>query len=61
MRMAHAPLNIVITAEYNRITVKYRERGTRFAMIREAGHIFQNLFLQAEALRLKASICRRIP
>ena len=55
MRMAHAPLNIVITAEYNRITVKYRERGTRFAMI-EAGHIFQNLFLQAEALRLKASI-----
>ncbi|MGA9236138.1 MAG: hypothetical protein WBV91_15030, partial [Desulfobacterales bacterium] len=23
MRMAYAPLNIVITAEYNRITVKY--------------------------------------
>ncbi|MGA9261670.1 MAG: SagB/ThcOx family dehydrogenase [Desulfobacterales bacterium] len=55
MRRAHAPLNIVITAEYNRITVKYRERGTRFAMI-EAGYIFQNLFLQAETLRLKASI-----
>jgi SagB-type dehydrogenase family enzyme len=55
MWMAQAPLNIVITAEYSRITVKYKERGIRYAMI-EAGHIAQNLFLQAEALRLKAAI-----
>ena len=55
MWMARAPLNIVITAEYCRITVKYKERGIRYAMV-EAGHIAQNLFLQAEALRLKAAI-----
>ena len=55
MWMAPAPLNIVISAEYNRITVKYKERGIRYAMI-EAGHIAQNLFLQAEALGLKAAV-----
>jgi len=55
MWMARAPLNIVITAEYSRITVKYKERGIRYAMI-EAGHIAQNLFLQAEAMGLKAAI-----
>jgi len=55
MWMASAPLNIVITAEYGRITVKYKERGIRYAML-EAGHIAQNLFLQAEALGLKAAI-----
>jgi SagB-type dehydrogenase family enzyme len=53
--MAGAPVNLVITAEYGRVTVKYRERGVRYAMI-EAGHIGQNLFLQAEALGLKAGI-----
>lgn len=55
MWMARAPLNIVIAAEYSRITVKYKERGIRYAMI-EAGHIAQNLFLQAEAMGLKAAI-----
>jgi SagB-type dehydrogenase family enzyme len=55
MWMASAPLNIVITAEYGRINVKYKERGIRYAMI-EAGHIAQNLFLQAEAMGLKAAI-----
>ena len=55
MWMARAPLNIAITAEYSRISVKYKERGIRYAMI-EAGHIAQNLFLQAEALGLKAAI-----
>jgi SagB-type dehydrogenase family enzyme len=55
MWMARAPLNIVITAEYSRITVKYKERGIRYAMI-EAGHIAQNLFLQTEAMGLKAAI-----
>ena len=53
--MAKAPVNFVITAEYHRATSKYGERGVRYAMI-EAGHIAQNLFLQAEALGLKAGL-----
>jgi SagB-type dehydrogenase family enzyme len=53
--MAQPPLNLVITAEYGRITLKYGERGTRYAMI-EAGHMAQNIFLQAEALGLGAGI-----
>ena len=53
--MARAPINFVITAEYSRVAVKYGNRGVRYAMI-EAGHIGQNLFLQAEALGLKAGI-----
>lgn len=55
MWMAQAPVNVVITAEYRRINIKYGKRGIRYAMI-EAGHIGQNLFLQAEALGLKAGI-----
>ena len=55
MWMAKAPLSLIITAEYKRVTVKYGERGVRYAMI-EAGHMGQNLFLQAEALGLKAGI-----
>ena len=55
MWMAKAPVNFVITAEYDRATVKYGKRGVRYAMI-EAGHIAQNLFLQAEAMGLKAGI-----
>lgn len=55
MWMARAPLNLVITAEYSRICVKYGERGVRYAMI-EAGHIGQNIFLQAEAMGLGAGI-----
>jgi SagB-type dehydrogenase family enzyme len=53
--MAKAPLQLVITAEYSRITGKYGRRGERYAHI-EAGHIAQNIFLQAEALGLKAGI-----
>lgn len=55
MWMARAPVNLVISAEYNRVGIKYGERGVRYAMI-EAGHMGQNLFLQAEALGLKAGI-----
>jgi SagB-type dehydrogenase family enzyme len=55
MWMARAPINVVITTEYERITGKYGKRGIRYAMI-EAGHIGQNLFLQAEALGLRAGI-----
>jgi len=53
--MAQAPLNLSITAEYSRITGKYGERGIRYAMI-EAGHIGQNIFLQAQAMGLAAGI-----
>ncbi|MDH4204002.1 MAG: SagB/ThcOx family dehydrogenase [Desulfobacteraceae bacterium] len=55
MWMARAPLNLVITSEYSRITSKYGTRGERYAMI-EAGHVGQNIFLQAEALGLRAGI-----
>ena len=53
--MRQAPLDLVITAEYDRARRKYGQRAVRYAMI-EAGHIGQNLFLQAEALGLKAGI-----
>ena len=53
--MANAPVNLVITAEYRRISVKYGERGVRYALM-EAGHIGQNIFLQAEAMGLGTGI-----
>lgn len=55
MWMALPPLTLVITAEYSRIMVKYRQRGIRYAMI-EAGHIGQNIFLQSQAMGLEAGI-----
>jgi SagB-type dehydrogenase family enzyme len=42
---------IVVTAEYERITGKYRERGIRYAHI-EVGHAVQNIYLQAVSLDL---------
>jgi SagB-type dehydrogenase family enzyme len=55
MWMATAPVILVLTAEYSRITIKYGRRGKRYAMI-EVGHIGQNIFLQCEALGLAAGI-----
>ena len=55
MWIARAPVIIVLTAEYRRITGKYGERGKRYAVI-EVGHIGQNIFLQCEALGLCAGI-----
>ncbi len=55
MWVATAPVSFVVTAEYERIRGKYGERGRRYAMI-EAGHIGQNLFLQAQAEKLAAGI-----
>jgi SagB-type dehydrogenase family enzyme len=55
MWVADSPVSFVITAEYSRIESKYGKRGHRYAMI-EAGHVGQNIFLQAEALNLKAGI-----
>ncbi len=47
----NAPLNIVICAVYKRTTIKYGERGIRYVWI-EAGHIAQNILLQAVSLGL---------
>jgi SagB-type dehydrogenase family enzyme len=51
MFIAEAPLSLLITAEYERTTKKYGERGERYVHM-EAGHVAQNVYLQAEALGL---------
>jgi SagB-type dehydrogenase family enzyme len=43
-----APINIVIAAVYERTTDRYGDRGIRYVHM-EAGHVGQNLYLQAEA------------
>lgn len=48
---AKAPVSIVIVAEYKRSTRKYGNMGIRYSHI-EAGHIAQNLLLEAVALGL---------
>ncbi|MCP4349781.1 MAG: SagB/ThcOx family dehydrogenase [Desulfobacterales bacterium] len=53
--MAKAPVNLVITADYARICSKYGDRGVRYAML-EAGHVGQNIFLQAVAIGMGAGI-----
>jgi SagB-type dehydrogenase family enzyme len=55
MWIAEAPVVIVITAEYSRVTGKYGPRGVRYAHM-EAGHVGENIFLQAVALNLAAGI-----
>jgi SagB-type dehydrogenase family enzyme len=55
MWIAEAPVLFVITAEYRRITVKYGNRGIRYAHM-EVGHVGQNIFLQCQALGLTAGI-----
>ncbi len=46
-----APLDIVVTAVYQRVTRKYGERGIRYTHM-EAGHATQNVLLQSVALSL---------
>ncbi|MCS7144895.1 MAG: SagB/ThcOx family dehydrogenase [Archaeoglobaceae archaeon] len=48
-----AAIDIVITAIYERTTVKYKERGIRYVHF-EVGHSAQNILLQAAALDLGA-------
>ncbi|NJE31337.1 SagB/ThcOx family dehydrogenase [Thermococcus sp. 18S1] len=49
--VATAPVNIVIVAHYERTTRRYGERGIRYVHI-DAGHMGQNIYLQATALNL---------
>ncbi|PXF53552.1 MAG: nitroreductase [Candidatus Methanophagaceae archaeon] len=51
MFIADASFSIVITAEYERTTRRYGERGIRYVHI-EAGHVSQNIYLECEALGL---------
>ncbi len=46
-----APADIIITAVYQRVTGKYRQRGIRYTHM-EAGHASQNIYLQCETLGL---------
>jgi len=46
-----APLVIVIAAVYERLSVKYGGRSERYAVL-EAGHVSQNIYLQATSLGL---------
>jgi SagB-type dehydrogenase family enzyme len=47
----NTPMNIVITAVYERTAKKYGKRAERYVHI-EAGHVSQNVYLQAECLEL---------
>ena len=49
--VSQAPLDIVICAVYSRVTSKYGQRGRRYTDI-EAGHIAQNIHLEAVSLGL---------
>ena len=51
MFIADASFSIVISAEYERTTRRYGERGIRYVHI-EAGHVSQNIYLECEALGL---------
>ena len=45
-------LDFVITAIYERTTAKYGERGRERYVTMEAGHVAENIYLQAESLGL---------
>ncbi len=49
--VGNAPVDIVLVAFYERTTRVYGERGVRYVHM-EAGHIGQNIYLQATALGL---------
>lgn len=55
MWLAEAPVVFIVAAEYERCMVKYGQRGIRYTDI-EAGACAENLFIQAEALKLHAGI-----
>ena len=46
-----AYLNVIICAEFERTTIRYKDRGVRYVFI-EVGHCAQNIHLEAVALGL---------
>ncbi|HIE44265.1 MAG TPA: SagB/ThcOx family dehydrogenase [Candidatus Omnitrophica bacterium] len=46
-----APMNIVITGNYQRTTMRYGKRGIRYVWI-EVGHVGENIYLQCESMGL---------
>ncbi len=51
MSIEQASINIIITAVFRRTAERYGERAERYVYI-EAGHVGQNIYLQAESLGL---------
>jgi len=51
-----ASATIIITAQYEKITKHYGERGAERYVCIEAGHASQNVYLQAEALEIGTCI-----
>jgi SagB-type dehydrogenase family enzyme len=51
--VSEAPVDIVITAIFERTTVKYGDRGVRYIYM-EAGHACQNILIEAVVLELGA-------
>jgi SagB-type dehydrogenase family enzyme len=49
--MDNSALALVITAIFHRTTMKYGDRGYRFVLL-DAGHLAQNIYLQATSLGL---------
>ncbi len=49
--VARAPVNLVLTAVFERSAVKYGSRARRYVHM-EIGHVAQNIYLQATALGL---------
>lgn len=49
--IAVAPMTLVLAAELSRTTMRYGNRGVRYIYM-EAGHVAQNVYLQAESLGL---------
>jgi SagB-type dehydrogenase family enzyme len=49
--IARAPLSLVLTANYLRTTGRYGKRGARYVYM-EAGHVGENVHLQAKAMGL---------
>ena len=48
----NAALNVVITAIYERSTIRYKSRGKERYVHMEAGHVAQNIYLQSESMEL---------
>jgi len=54
-QIARAEVVIVVTVEYERTTVKYGNRGKRYALL-DAGFAAENLFLQVQTLDLASCV-----